>query len=106
MIDTWFRGGDWANQWLSLRHVFAILESLGHDEIAATLYGALDAAGVMHAFPLEPTTADELDAAVTSSRRGWATRRSPTPPSTAGPCATRRSCATRCAEIDAVSSGA
>ena len=44
-IDTWFRGGDWANQWLSLRHVFAILESLGRDEAAATLHGALDAVG-------------------------------------------------------------
>jgi hypothetical protein len=65
VIDTWFRNGDWANLWLSLRHVFAILQKLGHDEIAATLYGALDAAAVMHAFPLEPTTADQLDAAVT-----------------------------------------
>ena len=42
MIDTWFRGGDWANQWLSLRHVFAIFESIGNDEVAATIYGALD----------------------------------------------------------------
>ena len=33
VIDTWFRGGDWANQWLSLRHVFAIFESLEHDEV-------------------------------------------------------------------------
>jgi len=22
VIDLWYRGGDWANQWLSLRHVF------------------------------------------------------------------------------------
>ena len=64
VIDTWFRGGDWANQWLSLRHVFAIFESLGHDEVAATLYGALDAAGVMHALPLEPGNADDFDRAV------------------------------------------
>jgi len=64
VIDTWFRNGDWANLWLSLRHVFAILQTLGHDEIAATLYGALDAAAVMHAFPLEPTTANQLETAV------------------------------------------
>jgi predicted ATPase/DNA-binding SARP family transcriptional activator len=64
VIDTWFRGGDWANQWLSLRHVFAIFESLGHDEVAATLYGALDAAGVMHALPLEPGNADHFDRSV------------------------------------------
>src|SRR4029078_9274656 len=64
VIDTWFRGGDWANLWLSLRHVFATFESLGRDEIAATLYGALDAAGVMHALPLEPGNADDFDRAV------------------------------------------
>jgi predicted ATPase/DNA-binding SARP family transcriptional activator len=64
VIDTWFRGGDWANQWLSLRHVFAIFVALERDEAAATLYGALNGAGVMHALPLEPTTADEFDHAV------------------------------------------
>ena len=72
VIDTWFRGGDWANQWLSLRHVFAIFESLGNDEVAATLYGALDAAGVMYALPLEPGHADDFGLAVErlSSRLG------------------------------------
>ena len=95
VIDTWFRGGDWANQWLSLRHVFAIFESLGNDEVAATLYGALDAAGVMHALPLEPGNADDFDRAVAAPR--VAPRRptaSKTPPSGAGPCATKRSCGT------------
>jgi len=72
VIDTWFRGGDWANQWLSLRHVFAIFESLGHDEVAATIYGALDAAGVLYALPLGPGNADDFDQAVRrlSSRLG------------------------------------
>ncbi len=64
VIDTWFRGSDWANQWLSLRYVFAILESLGRDEAAAMLYGALEAAGVMQALPLEPSSADEFGLAV------------------------------------------
>ena len=64
MIDTWFRGSDWANQWLSLRYVFAILESLGRDEAAAMLYGALEVAGVMQALPLEPSSADEFGRAV------------------------------------------
>jgi hypothetical protein len=64
VIDTWFRGGDWVNQWFSLRHVFAILEALGHDEVAATLYGALEASGVMQAFPIEPANADEFGHAV------------------------------------------
>jgi len=64
VIDTWFRGGDWANLWLSLRRVFAIFESLEHDDVAATLYGALAAAGVMRALPLGPGNADDLQAAV------------------------------------------
>jgi len=64
VIDTWFRGGDWANQWLSLRHVFAIFETIGNDVVAATIYGALDRAGVMHTLPLEPGTAHDFDAAV------------------------------------------
>jgi hypothetical protein len=64
VVDTWFRGGDWANQWLSLRHVFAILESLEHDEAAATLYGALVAAGGMRALPVNPGTVDEVSRAV------------------------------------------
>jgi hypothetical protein len=58
VVDTWFRGGDWANQWLSLRYIFAILESLGEDEAAAVLFGALDEAGVMATLPLEPANAD------------------------------------------------
>jgi predicted ATPase/DNA-binding SARP family transcriptional activator len=64
VVDTWFRGSDWANFWLSLRYVFAILESLGRDEPAAVLYGALEAAGVMAAVPLEPSNADEFSLAV------------------------------------------
>ena len=64
VIDTWFRGGDWANQWLSLRYVFAIFESLEHDEVAATLHGALEIAGAMRALPMGPGTVDELGRAV------------------------------------------
>jgi predicted ATPase/DNA-binding SARP family transcriptional activator len=64
VVDTWFRGSDWANLWLSLRYVFAILESLGRDETAAVLYGALEAGGVMAAVPLEPSNADEFGLAV------------------------------------------
>ena len=31
VIELWYRGGDWANQWLSLRHVFGILVQLRAD---------------------------------------------------------------------------
>ena len=29
VIDLWYRGGDWANQWLSMRHVLGIFADLG-----------------------------------------------------------------------------
>jgi predicted ATPase/DNA-binding SARP family transcriptional activator len=64
VVDTWFRGSDSANLWLTLRYVFAILESLGRDETAAVLYGALETAGVMAAVPFEPSSADEFGHAV------------------------------------------
>jgi predicted ATPase/DNA-binding SARP family transcriptional activator len=60
VVDTWYRGGDWANLRLTLRNVFAILESVGRDEPAAVLYGALEAEGVMQALPVEPSSADEF----------------------------------------------
>jgi tetratricopeptide (TPR) repeat protein len=64
VVDTWYRGSDWANLWLSLRNVFAILESRGRDEAAAVLYGALESEGVMESVPVEPSSADEFSLAV------------------------------------------
>jgi predicted ATPase/DNA-binding SARP family transcriptional activator len=61
VIDTWHRGGDWANLWLSLRHVFGILTQLEHHEIAAVLHGALVAAGAAYALPFEPGDAERLE---------------------------------------------
>ena len=42
VIRTWFRGGDWANQWLSLRHVCGALALTGATRSAAVLHGALE----------------------------------------------------------------
>ena len=39
VIDTWYYGGDWVNQWLSLRHVCGILAQPGANRSAAVLYG-------------------------------------------------------------------
>lgn len=61
VIDMWFRGGDWANQWLSLRHVFAILVVLQDDRAAATLYGALAAIGAAYALPFEASEAEHVE---------------------------------------------
>ncbi len=64
VIDMWFRGGDWANQWLSLRHVFGILVQLGDNTAAATLHGALAAMGAAYALPFEASDAERIDALV------------------------------------------
>jgi hypothetical protein len=68
VIDTWFRGSDSANLWLSLRYVAAILASLERDEPAAVLYGALESAGAVTALPLEPSSADEFALAMKEVR--------------------------------------
>jgi hypothetical protein len=68
VLDTWFRGSDSANLWLSLRYVAAILASLERDEPAAVLYGALEAAGAVAALPLDPSSADEFALAVKQVR--------------------------------------
>jgi predicted ATPase len=68
VIDLWFRGGDWANQWLSLRHVFGILVQLRADLGAATLHGALTAAGSAYALPFEAADAQRINALVDDLR--------------------------------------
>jgi hypothetical protein len=68
VIDLWFRGGDWANQWLSLRHVFGILVQLRADLGAATLHGALTAAGSAYALPFEAVEAQRINALVDDLR--------------------------------------
>ncbi len=60
VIDLWYRGSDWANQWLSLRHVFSILVQLHDHHGAATLHGALSAAGAAYALPIEASDAERI----------------------------------------------
>jgi tetratricopeptide (TPR) repeat protein len=68
VIDLWYRGGDWANQWLSLRHVFGILVQLRADLSAATLHGALTAAGSAYALPFEAADAHRISGLVDDLR--------------------------------------
>jgi predicted ATPase/DNA-binding SARP family transcriptional activator len=68
VIDLWYRGGDWANQWLSLRHVFGILVQLRADLGAATLHGALTAAGSAYALPFEPADAQRIGVLIDNLR--------------------------------------
>lgn len=60
VVETWYRGGDWANQWLSLRQLAGVLASAGRDEEAALLSGAVSAAGATTALPFAPSDADTL----------------------------------------------
>jgi len=69
VIDLWYRGGDWANQWLSLRHVFGILVQLRAYLGAATLHGALTAAGAAYALPFEAADAERIGALVDDLRQ-------------------------------------
>ncbi len=68
VIDLWFRGGDWANQWLSLRHVFGILCQLQDDRSATTLHGALTAVGAVHALPFVADDAEQITRSVGTLR--------------------------------------
>jgi hypothetical protein len=68
VIDLWFRGGDWANQWLSLRHVFGILCQLEDDRAAATLHGALTAVGAVYALPFVADDAEQITKSVGNLR--------------------------------------
>jgi hypothetical protein len=68
VIDLWFRGGDWANQWLSLRHVFGILTQLHDHRSAATLHGALTAVGAVYALPFVATDAEQVTKIIGSLR--------------------------------------
>lgn len=68
VIELWYRGGDWANQWLSLRHVFGILVQLRADLGAATLHGALSAAGTAYALPFAVADAERITSLVDELR--------------------------------------
>ncbi len=53
VIDMWYRAGDWANQWLTLRHVAGVLAQRGDDEDAAVLHAAVRVASAELAMPIE-----------------------------------------------------
>jgi hypothetical protein len=69
VIDLWYRGGDWSNQWLTLRYVFGILVQLQAHLGAATLHGALTAAGAAYALPIDATDAHRMSALADDLRR-------------------------------------
>ena len=69
VVDTWHRGGDWANLRLSLRRVFGLLIRAHDHRAAALLHGALEASGAASALPFEPNDAHDVATAVDTIRR-------------------------------------
>ncbi len=53
VIDMWHRAGDWANQWLTLRHVAGVLAQRGDHEAATVLHAAVRLASAELAMPIE-----------------------------------------------------
>ncbi len=69
VVETWYRGGDWANQWLSLRQLVGLLAAVGDDEKAVLLSGAVTAAGATAALPIAPPDIDDLRTALDGVER-------------------------------------
>ncbi|MEO6627153.1 MAG: hypothetical protein ABIP03_01150, partial [Aquihabitans sp.] len=62
VIDTWYRAGDWANQWLTLRHVAGVLAARGDHEDAAVLHAAVRVASAELALPIEASDLRRVEA--------------------------------------------
>ncbi len=60
VVETWYRGGDWSNQWLSLRQLAGIFASVGRDREAVELFRAVSIAGATRALPITPSDAATL----------------------------------------------
>jgi predicted ATPase/DNA-binding SARP family transcriptional activator len=75
VVEAWHRGGDWANQWLSLRRVFGLLQRTGHLDAAAVVYGGISAAGATAALPFRPEDAVLLQGSVDGLRDVLGTER-------------------------------
>ena len=68
VLAAWHRAGDWANQWLSLRHVFDICCRIEADDLAMVIHGLLVRVDAVDAFPFEPASALELAATIDDLR--------------------------------------
>lgn len=69
VIDTWYRAGDWANQWLTLRHVAGVLAAHGDHEEAVMIRAAVRLASAELAMPIEASDLRRLGAILESLPR-------------------------------------
>ncbi|MDH3705487.1 MAG: hypothetical protein OES57_05435, partial [Acidimicrobiia bacterium] len=54
VLDTWYRAGDWANQWLSLNHAVLALVDADERAWAAQVVGAIETHSTLGALPMQP----------------------------------------------------
>ena len=58
MVDTWYRAGEWAQQWHTLSRCVIALDRIGEQEIAALVLGAIEAHTTMGGPPVMTTLRD------------------------------------------------
>jgi len=58
MVDTWYRAGEWAQQWHTLSRCVIALDRIGQREIAAQVLGAIEAHATMGSPPVMTTLRD------------------------------------------------
>lgn len=57
-VDTWYRAGEWAQQWHTLSRCLIALDRIGQHEVAAQVIGAIEAHFTLGAPPVMPTLRD------------------------------------------------
>jgi predicted ATPase/DNA-binding winged helix-turn-helix (wHTH) protein len=58
MVDTWYRAGEWSQQWHTLSRCVIALDRIGQPELAAQLVGAIEAHATMGTPPVMVTLRD------------------------------------------------
>ncbi|MEP7046191.1 MAG: winged helix-turn-helix domain-containing protein [Ilumatobacteraceae bacterium] len=58
MVDTWYRAGEWAQQWHTLSRCVIALDRIGQHELAAVVLGAIEARTTMGGPPVMTTLRD------------------------------------------------
>jgi hypothetical protein len=53
-VDTWYKAGEWAQQWHTMSRCLIALERIGQHEVGAQVLGAIDAHFTMGAPPVMP----------------------------------------------------
>ena len=58
MVDTWYRAGEWAQQWHTLSRCVIALDRIGQHDIAAQVLGAIEAHTTLGGPPVMTTLRD------------------------------------------------